>query len=115
MAADAPSAAMHRLPPRIALVGLDDELADYLSAWLARHWPAARLQRRHAQQRCVADLRIVDREPDEPPCQPTLWLADIDRSAALMALGPCLWRTPMPTTARRLKLAIEACLRWTER
>ena len=28
--------AMRRLPPCIALVGLDDELADYLAAWLAR-------------------------------------------------------------------------------
>jgi hypothetical protein len=101
---------MRRLPPRIALVGLDEELADYIAASLARHWPAARVQRSRAGQGVAADLAIVDCEPASPPRHPTLWLADIDRGEALLELGPCFWRTPMPTTARRLRRAIEHCL-----
>lgn len=101
---------MRRLPPRIALVGLDDELADYLAGWLARHWPEARVQRPRPGRPVIADLAIVDREPAGMPQRPTLWLADIDRGEAILPLGPRLWRTAMPTTASRLRRAIETCL-----
>ena len=99
-----------RLPPRIALVGLDAELGDYLREWLVRHWPEARVIVRAAGQRLVADLIVVDHEPREPPQRPTLWLAEIDRSQSVIQLGPRLCRNAMPTTARRLKRTMEACL-----
>jgi hypothetical protein len=102
--------AMRRLPPRIALVGLDDELGTYLADWLARHWPQARVRRLDDGVRVVADLAIVDREPEGPSSVPTLWLAEIDRSRVVMRIGPRLWRTAMPTTALRLRRVIEACL-----
>ncbi len=98
------------LPPRVALVGLPAELGDYLKDWFARHWPEARVALRSGGQRLVADVVVVDREPDRDPPRPTLWLADIDRSQTLIRLGPTLWRTAMPTTPRRLKRALEACL-----
>ncbi len=98
------------LPPRIALVGLDAELSDYLREWFVQHWPEARVIVRAAGQRLVADLVVVDHAPHADPHRPTLWLADIDRSESLIQLGPKLWRTAMPTTARRLKRMMEACL-----
>jgi hypothetical protein len=105
-----PGGALSRLPPRIALVGLDEDLADYLAGWLARHWPEARVQRPRPGQRVVADIAIVDREPAGVPQCATLWLADVDRGGAILPLGTRLWRTAMPTTAIRLRRAIEACL-----
>ena len=108
--APSPVGAMRRLPPRIALVGLDDELADYLDAGLARLWPQARVRRVRPGERLVVDLAIVDREPTSSPRHPTLWLADVDRGEAVLQVGPGLWRTSMPTTSRRLRRAIETCL-----
>lgn len=102
--------AMLRLPPCIALVDLDDELSDYLTDWLALHWPEARVRRVRASDAFVADLAIIDREPAGPLAWPTLWLAEIDHSQAVRQLGPRLWRTAMPTTALRLKGVMEACL-----
>lgn len=99
-----------RLPPRIALVGLDAELGSYLRDWFSEHWPEARVIVRPVGQRLVADLVVVDHAPAETPQRPTLWLAEIDRSQSLIQLGPKLWRTAMPTTARRLKRMMEACL-----
>lgn len=99
-----------RLPPRIALVGLDEDLGGYLSDWFSVHWPEARVVVRARDLRPVADLVVVDHEPEQSPQQPTLWLAEIDRSQSLIRLGPRLWRTAMPTTARRLKRVMQACL-----
>lgn len=99
-----------RLPPRVALVGLQAELGEYLRDWFAQHWPEARVILRAGGQRLVADLVVVDREPDASPQRPTLWLADMDRSQSLVRLGPRLWRTAMPTTPRRLKRLMQACL-----
>lgn len=98
-----------RLPPRIVL-DVDAELGDYLVGELARHWPQACVARRPGAQPAVADLLVVDREPHPPlPC-PTLWLADIDGSQRLTQLAPGYWRTPMPSTALRLRRIMEACL-----
>jgi hypothetical protein len=99
-----------RLPPRIALVGLEPELLDYLRDALPRHWPGVRVITRTPGQPVVADLIVVDQPPVTPPTQPTLWLADIDRSSTLIALGPRFWRTAMPTTSLRLKRIMDACL-----
>lgn len=99
-----------KLPPRIALVGLDEDLGGYLRDWFAVHWPEARVVVRARDLRLVADLVVVDHEPDQSPQLPTLWLAEIDRSQSLIRLGPQLWRTAMPTTARRLKRVMQACL-----
>ena len=99
-----------RLPPRIALVGLDEDLGGYLRDWFAVHWPEARVVVRARGLRLVADLVVVDHEPEQSPQLPTLWLAEIDRSQSLIRLGPQLWRTAMPTTARRLKRVMQACL-----
>jgi len=99
-----------RLPPRVALVGLHAELGDYLHDWISQHWPEARVSVRRTGQRLVADLVVVDREPDPDPKRPTLWLAEIDRSRALIQLSPTLWRTAMPTTPRRLKRMLQTCL-----
>ena len=114
MSVEVPARATHdatrRLPPRIALVDLDDELGAYLAEALARHWPQARVRRQSRGEHLVADLAIVDREPDASLPSPTLWLADIDRSRAVIRIGPRLWRTAMPTTAVRLRRVIEACL-----
>lgn len=98
------------LPPRIALVGLDDELGDYLRDWFVRHWPEARVIVRGPGQRLVADLIVVDHVPSDPPDWPTLWLAEIDRSQSVIQLGPRLWRTAMPNTARRLRRVMQTCL-----
>lgn len=99
-----------RLPPRIALVGLDEELRAYLRDWFVQHWPEARVIVRAQGQRLVADLIVVDHEPIERPQWPTLWLAEIDRSPSVIQLGPDLWRTAMPTTGQRLKRVMQACL-----
>jgi hypothetical protein len=99
-----------RLPPRIALVALPIDLADYLREWIAQHWPEARVVVSNRGQRLVADLVVVDQAPGLAPSRPTLWLADIDRSQGLTRLGPTLWRTAMPTTPRRLRRVIETCL-----
>jgi hypothetical protein len=105
-----PPGALRQLPPQIALVDLDDDLAHYLREWFALHWPQARVRRAAAGADVVADLAIIDREPIQLPQVPTLWLAEIDRSAAVIRLGPRYWRTAMPTTALRLMRVIEACL-----
>lgn len=98
-----------RLPPRIVL-DVDGDLGDYLIGELARHWPRAVVARVDRGQTAIADLRVVDREPQLPlPC-PTLWLAGIDGSQALAQLAPGYWRTPMPTTALRLRRTLEVCL-----
>lgn len=103
------SARVARLPPRIVL-DVDAELGDYLVGELARHWPQACVSRRTGGQPAIADLMVVDREPRAPLCCPTLWLAGIDGSQALTQLAPGYWRTPMPTTASRLRRTLEACL-----
>jgi hypothetical protein len=105
-----PPGPLARLPPRIALVDLDDELAGFLIQALARHWPAARVFTLGGDERMVADLLIVDLEPRSAPRRPTLWLADLDRSQSMFRVGPLLWRSALPTTPARLKRLVEACL-----
>lgn len=99
-----------RMPPRVALVGLPTELGEYLRDWFARHWPEVRVIVRAGGNGFVADLVVVDHPPDDTPQRPTLWLAEVDRSHALIRLGPRLWRTAMPTTPARLKRLMQACL-----
>lgn len=99
-----------RLPPRIVLVGFEDDFATYVRDWFAEHWPEARVAVGAPGRRVVADLVVVDVAPSAPPQRPTLWLADLDRSRAVIRLGPMLWRAAMPITARRLKLAMLSCL-----
>lgn len=99
-----------RLPPSVALVGLQAELGRYLCDWFAQHWPEARVSVRRSDQPVVADLVVVDDEPCASPQRPTLWLAEVDRSQSLIRLGPTLWRTAMPTTPARLKRLMLACL-----
>lgn len=101
---------IRRLPPRIVL-DVDAELGAYLVGELARHWPQARVRRAANGHLPVADLVVVDREPTAPPSRPTLWLADIDGSGQLTELARGYWRAAMPTTAARLRNALEACLR----
>ncbi len=76
-----------RLPPRIALVGLDEDLGGYLRDWFAVHWPEARVVVRARGLRLVADLVVVDHEPEQSPQLPTLWLAEIDRSQSRDPIG----------------------------
>jgi hypothetical protein len=108
-----PTGCMQRvlhLPPQIALVGLEPDLAEYFCTWMRRHWPEARVRAVRAQDAFVADIAIVDRAPDTPLNVRTIWLADLERSRSLIQLSTTLWRTAMPTSARRLRGLIETCM-----
>jgi hypothetical protein len=91
---------------QIALVGLDNELANYLSQTLLKQWPKARVLRLERDSQLRADLRICSEAPMQRDGIPTLWLWNLERANATIQLAPQLWRTPMPMTARRLLRAV---------
>ena len=53
-----------RLPPRIALVGLDEDLGGYLSDWFCVHWPEARVVVRARRGAASSHARLPLSSPD---------------------------------------------------
>jgi hypothetical protein len=91
---------------QIALVQLDNELANYLSQTLLKHWPKAHVVRVARDSQVRADLRICSEAPTQLDDVPTLWLWHLERASVISQVAPKLWRTPMPMTARQLVRAV---------
>jgi hypothetical protein len=97
-------------PKQACLVGLDDELADYVARRLHEHWPSLQIQ--HAAE--LADARVAQAqfvvcgsEPANAPVLPTLWLSDVERRSHPFRVRGRLWKCATPISGQNLVRAIE--------
>ena len=102
----------------IAFLHLDPEFERYLASHLRASWPLIeiRFSRTFAQLPTVEaqqpQLIICGAPPTFTLVLPTIWLSEIERSAAPVHVAPNLWKTPMPITGagliRTIKLVLAA-------
>ncbi|HVF34986.1 MAG TPA: hypothetical protein VND91_06650 [Candidatus Saccharimonadia bacterium] len=94
---------------RVAISGLDDELAAYLERRLRARWPSLQVHRERdrAALEPSADLWICGTEPPEALQVPTLWLGELDRGAGVVRVGTRLWKCSTPITGRQLVRCVD--------
>lgn len=86
-------------PTRIALVGVDGELAAYLGERLRARWPAVDVVALHAADagRGPAPSLCIVLSPAAVPVEwPVLVVEDLARSQRLQRVGPHRWRIAAP-------------------
>ncbi len=97
-------------PQRIAIWGLEPELANYIDRRLRAHWPGLTVQHITAGEPIglqAQDICICGAEPFPPLCVPTLWLGEIDRSRGMVRISESLWKRGLPLTGRQLLRCVE--------
>ena len=95
---------------RVAIWGLEAELATYIERQLRARWPNVEVQHVHDAspiEHAPADLWICGVEPPAVLRVPTLWLGEVDRSRAMVKIGDRLWKCSTPVTGRQLLRSLD--------
>jgi hypothetical protein len=98
---------------RVAILQVEQDLANYIERPLRLCWPNVVVQ--HLEDWALLSLRPTDLcisgvEPPASLSMPTLWLGEVGRSAGHYRIGEQLWKISTPISSRGLLRAVTEML-----